>query len=84
VQGLSEAISVVGGVIGGLAFLVTLGVGILIFLRIRRRFRRDISEGHPDYPRYPVGMVISEGTMSPPRVQFSVGCFVLPSNLFPD
>ena len=83
-QGQPEVISIVGGVIGGLAFLATVGVGTWIFLRIRTRFRRDINGGHPVYPRYPGGTVTPEGAMRPPRIQFHVGGFLLPSNLFPD
>lgn len=83
-QGSSKAISIVGGTIGGLGFLVTVGVGVWVFLRIRRSSRRGVNEGHPGYARYPTGVAVFQGAMRPPRVQLYVGCFILLSNLFPD
>jgi len=68
--------AIVGGVIGGLAFLAAVGVGAWIFLRRRAPARND--EDYPDHPRHSADALMSEYGMQPSQmrlyVRFSSSC----------
>ena len=69
-------IAIVGGVIGGLVFLVVVGIGALIFLR-----RQKVSGGEIDHRG---GTFKSEHAMPPPQMQLYVSCSILSPNSFSD
>ena len=55
--------AIVGGVFGGLAFLAVVGFGVWALLRVRRRGRGEIDEGHPDSPGHPDKQTPQAGTL---------------------
>jgi len=67
--------AIAGGVIGGLAFLAAVGVGVWIFLRRRATAgRRDgmfggIDGDYLDYPRHPAGSSVSEHGRHPSQMR---------------
>ena len=81
--------AIVGGVIGGLAFLGAVGVGAWVFLR-RRAARRNHGyaeagdTNHQDYPKYSPGPVMSENGMQPSQMRLYVSLFILLSGLYFD
>lgn len=77
--------AIVGGVIGGLAFLAAVGFGIWIFLRRRASARGTATYGgidgdYPDYPRYSDGPIMSEHSVQPSQMRLYVGHFVILSD----
>ncbi|KAF9647740.1 hypothetical protein BDM02DRAFT_2524210 [Thelephora ganbajun] len=71
-QKYSNVAAIVGGAIGGLGFLVMVGVGVWYFLRIRKTSRGEVGRDHPDYPRYPGGAFMSERNIQPPLLRLYV------------
>jgi len=67
--------AIVGGVIGGLAFLAAVGIGAWMFLR--RRANPRIDEDYPDYPRYSDGPLMAEQNMPPSQMRLYVSFVVL-------
>ena len=75
--------AIVGGAIGGLAFLVVVGVGVWIFRR-QRASGEEIGRDHPDNLGHSSDVVTHENDMQPPEMRLYVRFFVLLPNLFPD
>lgn len=66
-----------------LAFLTVAGSGVWIFLRMRKKSRRDITEDHPGGLRYPGGALVF-GHDSRLKMKLYVSRFVPLFNSFPD
>lgn len=65
-----RAAAVVGAVVGGLAFLAMIGIGVWAFLRIRKASGK-VGMNHPDHSRESVGVVVSDSeySMQPSQMQ---------------
>jgi len=77
-------ITIIGGAIGGLVFLVVVGVGTWLFLRKRGGSGGEAGGNHLDDTRHPVDAVVSEPSAKPSWMRLYVSFFVLISNLFSD
>ncbi|KAF9647744.1 hypothetical protein BDM02DRAFT_3169605 [Thelephora ganbajun] len=70
----SKVAAIVGGVIGGLGFLLIVGA-VLYLLRIRKARRKEVDKDHPDYPG---GAFMSEyDKQSPPLRLYVSSSFII-------
>ena len=66
--------AIVGIVVGGLAVLAAIGIGVWVFLR-RRAAAQVVQEDYPDYPSYSALASNSDHGMGPPQIRSYVSFF---------
>ena len=76
--------TIIGSVIGGLAFLAAVGIEAWLFLRRRQRSGEEAGQDHPGDLGYPSGVVMHENDTQPFGMQLHVRLFVFISGLFPN
>ena len=70
-QKSQKVISIVGGVLGGLAFLAVVGLGAWIFLRMRKKYREETDKDLLDSSGTG-GTLMPERDMRPPKMRLYV------------
>ena len=73
--------AIAGGVIGGLAILAAVGVGVWMFLRRRATARIRINGDYPDYPKYTAVASTSEHGIQPSQMRLYVSFFIIVPSL---